>query len=445
MRDILITIIVTVATFMALKRPWIGVMLWTWLSLMSPHRLAWGFAYDAPLAAVAAGVTLIGLLLTKERQSPFQGTPVFIFALFAVWVTVSWLHGLDVGGDYLQWSKVMKIYLMTFVALMLLQNKHHIMAFAWVTAGSLAFFGLKGGVFTILNGGGYRVWGPAGSFIEDNNELALALIMTIPLLHFLQLQATNLKVRHGLSAVMLLCAAASLGSYSRGGLLAITAMGVMFWLRSRRKAPMAVLIGIVLLAVLPMMPAEWWERMGSIGEYETDNSSQGRLYSWGVAWAVALHYWTGAGMSYQIPALFVIYGTGADTVIAAHSIYFQVLGNHGFIGLFLYIAMWISTYLCAGWLRTHARSIPEAKWAADLGTMVQVSLVGYAVGGAFLSMSYFDLPYDMMVLVVLARKWVVTRGWEREPQMPFLEYAGLRKPKRDTVPTVAGTGARAEQ
>ncbi len=80
MRDILVVSIVFAVSVMALKRPWIGVMLWTWLSVMSPHRLTWGFAYDAPLAAIAAGITLFGLVMTKERHSPFVGTPVAIFA-----------------------------------------------------------------------------------------------------------------------------------------------------------------------------------------------------------------------------------------------------------------------------------------------------------------------------------------------------------------------------
>ena len=59
--------------------------------------------------------------------------------------------------------------------------------------------------------------------------------------------------------------------------------------------------------------------------------------------------------------------------------------------------------------------------------MIQVSLVGFAVGGAFLSLQYFDLPYNLMIMAVLARKWVEDRAWEREPDIPFLEYVGLRK------------------
>ena len=141
-------------------------------------------------------------------------------------------------------------------------------------------------------------------------------------------------------------------------------------------------------------------------------------------------------MSYQSPLLFFLYGDGGTTVIAAHSIYFQVLGNHGFVGLFLYLIMWFSAYRQAGWLHKKTRSIPQAKWAADLGNMIQVSLAGYAVGGAFLSLAYFDLPYNMMAMVVLARQWVETKGWERDPQVSLLDYVLGRqaKPARDGTP-----------
>ena len=430
MRDLLIVSIVGVMALMALKRPWIGVMLWTWLSIMNPHRYAWGFAYSAPLAAIAAGATLLGLLFVRERQSPFQGAPVVWFFLLSIWITLSWLFGYDTAGDYEQWSKVMKIYFMTFVALMLLTNKMHIMAFAWVTVGSLALLGAKGGLFTVLHGGNYRVWGPEGTFIGDNNHFALALIVTVPLLHFLQIQLQRPWMRHGMTAIMLLCVAAALGSHSRGAFLAIAAMGAVLWWRSSRKGLMTAALLVVFLLLLPMMPEEWWERMGTITSYEEDASAMGRINGWLVAIEVAKHHLFGGGMSYQHEIFFLMWGVYSTDVIAAHSIFFQILGNHGFIGLALYLAFWIATYLYAGWLRRNARDIPQAKWAVDLGNMVQVSLVGYAVGGAFLSMPYFDLPYNLMVMVVLARRWVETRGWEREPTVPFLEYAGLRRAKR---------------
>lgn len=439
MRDLLILSIVGVAAVLALKRPWIGVMLWTWLSLMNPHRFTWGIAYSAPLAAIAAGVTLLGLLFTRERQHPFQGPPITWFFVFACWVTLSWALGMDPAGDYDQWNKVMKIYLMTFVAGMLIINKLHIMAFAWVTIGSMAILGVKGGIFTVLTGGNHRVWGPPGSFIEDNNEFALSLIMTIPLLHFLQLQERSAWMKHGFSAAMLLCAAAAIGTHSRGGFLAIAAMSGMFWWRSSRKGLIGGMLLFAILFALPMMPEHWWDRMNTITDYQEDGSAMGRINAWGVAFEVAKHHLFGSGMTYQHEVFFILYGKYEVHVRAAHSIYFQVLGNHGFIGLLLFLGIWFSTYRVAGWLRKNAQGQAETRWAADLGAMVQVSLVGYAVGGAFLSLSYFDLPYNMMVLVVAAQAWVRTRGWERDPQTPWLEYIGLRRSralKADDAPKI---------
>jgi len=153
MRDLLVLAIVIPAAIMALRRPWVGVLLWTWLSIMNPHRYSWGIAYEAPLAAITAGCTVLGLLMTKDKQSPFQGTPVKIFVILAIWITLSWLAGIDTEGDYPQWSKVMKIYFMTLVAISLLKTKLQITAFAWITAGSLAILGAKGGIFTVLSGG----------------------------------------------------------------------------------------------------------------------------------------------------------------------------------------------------------------------------------------------------------------------------------------------------
>ncbi len=426
MRDLLIVSIVLIAAVMTLWRPWVGVMSWTWLSIMNPHRYSFGFAVSAPLAMIAALSTLVGLLFTKERQSPFKGAPVWWLAAFVIWMTISWGAGIDPSGEFWLWNRSIKIFLMAFAALALLDNKYHIFAFTAVTVGSLAVLGAKGGLFTIATAGSYRVWGPPGSFIDGNNEFALALVVVIPLLHFLQLQIRSKWGRHGLSVIMLLCVAAALGSYSRGALLAIIAMGAMFWWRSQRKMMMGLLIVIVLIALIPIMPESWWHRMDTIQTYEEDGSAMGRINAWIVAWEVGKRHFFGAGMSYQYPDFFYAYGAYETTVRAAHSIYFQILGNHGFLGLGLFFLLWISTYRSAGWLRKHTRGISEAKWAGELGAMVQAGLVGYAAGGAFLSLAYFDLPYDMMVMVVLAKKWVETQGWERDPKVSFLEYIGLR-------------------
>ncbi|GHU08822.1 O-antigen polymerase [Betaproteobacteria bacterium] len=412
-------------------------MLWTWISLMSPHRYCYGFAYSAPVAAIAAGSVLLGLMMTKERENPLKGTSVNWMLVFAFWMTLSWLLGYGiqssdpeiVSRDYDLWSRVIKIFLMLIMALALLRNRFHIIAFVWVTAMSLAIIGTKGGVFTIAHGGSYHVFGPPGTQVSDNNHFALALVMLIPLLHFLQLQLKQGWGRHVMSILMLLCAASALGSQSRGGMLALSAMGAVLWWRSPRKGMMILALLAVVVAILPMLPDAWWERMGTISEYDQDASSMGRIRSWKVATQVALNHIFGAGMYYHHPIIFAMWDDEQGGLIAAHSVYFQILGNHGFIGLFLYLMIGVSTFRSAGWLRKHARSIPQAQWTAHLGSMVQVSMVGFAVGGAFLSMGYYDLQFNMMAMVVLARHWVETKGWEHDPKMSFLEYCGWHSKK----------------
>ena len=415
MRDLLLIAIVIAGSLAALRRPWIGIMLWTWLSIMNPHRYTWGLAYDAPLAAVVAACVVLGLLVTKERESPFKASPVTWIALFMLWMTLSWLAGIDPAGDYEQWKKVMKIDVMILVALMLLHSKQHIFALAWVVTGSLALLGLKGGIFTLTSGGSFRVWGPPGSFIEDNNEFALALVMTIPLLRFLQLQLDNRWARLGMTGAMVLCAAAALGSQSRGALLAIAAMVLYLWWNGKNKLGIGLLILAAAIPLILFMPDTWVSRMSTIGTYEEDASAMGRISAWWSAWNSAWHYPFGVGFNSARPELFALYSPYPDTARAAHSIYFQVLGNHGFMGLFLFLGVFIATWRSADWLRRQKFPAQEAQWCSELGTLCQVSLAGYAVGGAFLSLSYFDLPYNIMVLVVLTRIWAEKQGWQTEP------------------------------
>lgn len=432
MRDILLVSIVLAGCVAALKRPWIGVMLWTWLSILNPHRYTYGFAYSAPLAAMTVGCVVLGLFMTRERESPFKGSPVTWLVIFMVWMTLSWLLGMHVESDYEQWKKVMKIDGMIIVSLMLLHSRLHIMGLMWVCAGSLLFLGVKGGLFTVLNGGNYRVWGPPGSYIEGNNEIALALVMAIPLVRLLQLQMQDWRLRLGMTVAMLLCAAAALGSHSRGALLAIAAMVITLWWRGRDKFRMGFLLLAATVPLVAFMPDEWTARMSTIKTYEEDESAMGRINAWWVAWNLALRYPLGVGFDPATPDVFARFAPFPNQIHAAHSIYFQILGNHGFIGLAMFLALWVATWRSAGWLRTQKNLLPETRWTADMGAMCQVALAGYAVGGAFLSLAYFDLPYNIMVLVVLTRAWVQKQAWKADTaDVPkWMTMLGMAVPKK---------------
>lgn len=416
MRSILVLSIVLLGSAWALAHPYVGVLLWTWVSIMNPHKLTYGAAYDFPVAAVIGGATLVGMLFTKDKKNYFLSAPSIALMLFMIWICITYLFSFDQAGSTEMFSKVLKVDLMILVALVLLHSKQHIVSLVWVLVLSLGFYGVKGGIFTLSTGGSYRVWGPGG-FIGGNNEIALAMIVVIPFMYFLREQAVKIWQRHAWLAAMALTAIASIGSQSRGAFLAIAAMAALLWLRGRQKLQFGVLMIVGGILLLAFMPESWHARMDTIGEYQQDSSAMGRINAWWMAWNLASHNIFGGGFDIYTPALFVAYAPNPYDLHVAHSIYFSVLGEHGFIGLALFLTIWGLTWRWANWLRKNATGNPETEWAAVLGGMCQVSLVGYAVGGAFLSLAYFDLPYNIMVLVVLARRWVEAQQREKNENL----------------------------
>jgi len=413
MRDALTALVIAALVGFALLHPWLGIMGWTVISIMNPHRYAWS-ASIMPVAAAVAIATLVGMLITRDRIR-FVVTPIsVVFVAFALWMCVTLPFSLFFDTSYVMWKQVMKIDFMILVALALLHSRRHVMALVWVLVGSLGFYGFKGGFFTIATGGDHLVWGPPESFIEGNNELALALVMTIPLMRFLQMQQHSRWVKYGFTVLMLLTAVSALGTHSRGALLAIVGMTVVMWWRGSHKLVSGVVLGLIGFALIAFMPGQWEARMVTIANYEQDQSAMGRINAWWMAWNLANDLPMGGGFDIYRRVVFARYAPDPTDVHAAHSIYFQVLGEHGFVGLVLFLLLWLLVWRSAGWLRRHAREPQAAKWAAELGSMIQASIAGYLVGGTFLSLAYFDLPYNLMLLVVVARRWVQEKGWERD-------------------------------
>jgi putative inorganic carbon (hco3(-)) transporter len=404
MRDIAIAAILFGAVPFILRRPAIGIFFWVWVSVMNPHRLTYGFAFDFPFALLIAVATLVGMVFSKEpKHLPVTPVTVVLF-LFVFWMNVTLLFALDIDEALPMWERVMKIQFMVFVALYLLQSKQHVQVLIWVTAGSIAVFGIKGGLFTLLTGGEYRVWGPPGSFYEDNNALGLATQITIPLLYYAFLQVRKRWLRWGLLATILLCTLSAVGSYSRGAALAFAAMLAFLWWRSRSKLATGLALLVLVPVVIGFMPEKWIDRMESIQSYEQDRSSMGRINAWTMAFRLANDRpLVGGGFETFTPRAFALYAPDPNFLQGAHSIYFQVLGEHGYVGLMLFLLLWILVWRDASWIIRHSRSRSELEWASDLARMIQLSVIAFAVGGAFQNQAYFDLPYYLLVAIVLTR------------------------------------------
>lgn len=400
MRDAFLFLIVAGLLPVALYEPFVGVALWTWMSVMNPHRLTWGYAYDFPFAMVIAIVTLASVLLNARKVSfPFTAATGVLIA-FLVWVTVTLPFSIHLSLSIPVWLPVVKTLLMTLVALAVVRTKKQTLVFLWIFVLSVGVFGVKGGIFAILTGGEFRVWGPPDSQIEDNNSISVALVMMIPLMWYLFQHSKRRLVRYAMPAMMALSAIAVLASYSRGALVASSAMLAMLAVKTGKKALFfsLVLLGVPIL--LASMPEKWWDRMETIGFTNVDSSVQGRFNAWQMAFNLAIdHPVAGGGFAIYEPDVFQKYAPVPEDLHSAHSIYFQMLGEHGFVGLGLYLLLALLMWR-TGTRVIKASRTPETEWRASLARALQVSMVGFLVGGLTVNIGYWDVYYFELVLLV---------------------------------------------
>jgi len=386
-------------------RPQVGILMWFWLSLMNPHRLAWGYAQDLRVAVVVGTATVIGWLFSREAKRPPNLAIVYALAALTLWVTVAAFFAIKPDISIPKWEQIIKILAMTFVTMCIVQSRERIHQLVWVITVSLGFYGIKGGIFSILTGGSYRVYGPPDSFIGDNNTLALAEIMILPLLQYLRTNTENRWVRLGLMGAMPLTIISILGSYSRGALLGLCATLLTLWIKSRHRVVTGVITLGVLMAALFWLPEGWFDRMGTIETYQEDPSAQGRFEAWTFAFKLALdHPLTGGGQLIgDDAALFFHYVPSAGEARAAHSIYFEVLGETGFVGLAIFLLLLVTSFTTARRIVRQTTGRQDLAWARSLAAMIQASIVGYSVAGAFLSLGFYDLYYALVAVIAVTQ------------------------------------------
>ncbi len=398
MRDLVILGLVAFALVATLRKPIWGTLAWIFFSVSSLHQMG----YSTPLpVAMAIGICLLLSILIHRSEYKFSwSSPLIWLAVFTIWMNITYLASYALEENYSMWLRVMKINLFMFVVSGAILTRRDIDLVIWTLVLALGVTGTKGGLFTLATGGSYVVWGPGG-FIGGNNEFALALVMTIPLMYYLWYVADRRWVKHALLGMMFLCSVSVIGSQSRGALLAISAMGIMLIAKGKQRLLLSLIaIGLTGI-VLATMPDAWHERMGSIRSYEEDRSAMGRINAWTMAFNLASDRVFGSSFENVTFDYFLKYGLDTENMQGPHSIFFQVLGQHGFIGLFLFLGIGVSAWRCASRVaRTSSKNTQNGMQDLMLAEMAKASFVGYAVGGAFLELAYFDMPYYLMIAIV---------------------------------------------
>jgi hypothetical protein len=125
-----------------------------------------------------------------------------------------------------------------------------------------------------------------------------------------------------------------------------------------------------------------------------------RITAWKYAINVANGRFTGGGFNSWSLENYANYGVYAPKAFVAHSIYFGVLNDGGWVGLGAYLLILFLMWRQLGRTIKITKDAEEHQDINFLAQMMQVSMVAFMTGGAFLSLAYYDLAWHYMAIVI---------------------------------------------
>jgi probable O-glycosylation ligase (exosortase A-associated) len=353
------------------------------------------------------GVLAIGGYLAADRRAPAPFTMhTLLTLLFAGWITVTtMLFAVAPEAAWSKWDWAFKTVLFSAFIPLVFRSLVQIEAFVatYLFAASIHF--LPTGLKTIISGGGYGMQlgvVQSNSGFGEGSTLAAVTLMLIPLVFYLRKHGTLLP-RWPLMDAMYLCLAAvmiacAIGTYSRTGLIGLIVLAGAIWLRSNRKI-LGLVVGIVVaIAIMHLTTDDWNDRIATINDYETESSALGRILVWQWTLGFVAENFAGGGFdSFMIneitsPNGFVSRGK------AFHSIYFEVLGEHGWPGFGLLVGLILTSFLSLQKAARISRSLQGMENVRDLAFALQVSLVVMLACGSFIGVAFQPMLWYLFAI-----------------------------------------------
>jgi len=362
-----------------------------------------------PFALAIIFVLLIYVVNSHGLKEVFSHRQAVFIVCFIFLTVLAMMHGYIRTYATEPVKQEIGFFFLTIAGFYLLDSRDKLNKFAYIFVGIHVYLSLVN--FEKFHGPrvGYYT---AGVFMGDGNDFAWSLCIAFPLaLYLVTIQKSFIPRLMALGAAILILYGIT-GTQSRGATLALLSSGLFYWFFcSKKKAKSLLVIAIALFALLLVLPQNYFNRMETLENYEQDSSAMYRLKAWGAAIKMAVDHpllGVGAGSFNSVYGRYYREEGGPVRWISTHSVYFKVLAEYSFLGLFIFISI-IYHGLTETW-RTRRLILdnPDSVTISSRWTeFLSMSLIAYAVAAVFLS--GIDYPHIyVLTALTMATNRVVT-------------------------------------
>ncbi len=429
---------------LGLRRPFIWVLAYLYIDIVAPQKISYFILASLPISLIAFCAAFGGWMIADDKRDAR-----FTWRQGLMLVLLLYCGATTMGADFPveaadKWGWVWKALVFAIFLPLTLRTRLRIEAAVLVMVLSAGSIIISGGIKSMAGGGGY---GMLKLFVNDNtglyegSTLSTVAIAIIPLICWLARYGTiykpEWKVRLFAIALTFACLMIPIGTQTRTGLLCIGLLGLMSLRFARHKFLFAALAGLAVLAAIPFLPDSYTKRMDTIENHQSDGSASTRVAVWGWTLGYVQDHPFGGGFDAfrgnrirvetrhtegSSNNVSVDVNETFDQARAYHSAYFEMLGEQGWPGLFLWLALqlsgiWQMEKLRARWKKRTGR---HEQWQAPLANALQQAHLIYMVGGLFVGIAY--QPFVCMLIGVQCGLWSYLNRIDR----PQVKRIGLK-------------------
>ncbi|MGW8281022.1 putative O-glycosylation ligase, exosortase A system-associated [Sphingomonas aurantiaca] len=424
MRDLAFIAFLLAFFGMGFKRPFLLVLVYVYIDIVSPQRLTYLLLNSVPISLIAVALAVGGWILADDKRDTRVGGRQVLIVLLLLYC---W--GTTIAADFPaeakeKWDWVWKALAFAAFLPLTLRTRLRIealLAFMILAASSII---VVGGIKTIASGGGG--YGQLNLMVDNNSGLyegstiSAVAIAIIPIIIWFMSHGTILKRDWRLKgyclALVFACLLIPVGTSTRTGLLCIGLLALLSIRNVKRKVAYLAMLGVLGVAAIPFLPSTFTNRMNTIKTYDADESASTRLavWKWTIEYAKThpfgggFNAYLGNHIRYDLktspdagsagaPAAAATPKVEVDKARAYHSAYFEMLGEQGYFGLALWLAINLIGIVRMEVVRRRYRDPDGAfGWAGPLAAALQSGHIVYLLGAAFIAIAFQPFIYMLI-------------------------------------------------